>query len=139
MNSSSEPTQIGLSEKAHAKLRRLKEDEHFLEMVDAYRCAIALALAQGVDPGEVPLPRTTIFSIATLDPDRDIATAIRAVLGNFDIPVYRMAERLAEWGVEELSRLAETGEIDFGSMLAEAKSLKTGSNDAASSSVPSRS
>src|SRR5438105_12361759 len=124
MNSSSEPTQIGLSEKTHAKLRRLKEDEHFLEMVDAYRCAIALALAHGVEPGEVPVPRTTIFSVATIDPDRDIATAIRAVMGNFDTPIYRMAERLAEWGVEELARLAEGGEINFGSILAEAEALK---------------
>jgi hypothetical protein len=124
VNSTSEPTQIGLSEKAHAKLRRLKDDNHFLEMVDAYRCAIALALAHGAIPGEIPLPRTTVFSVATVDPDRDLAAAIKAVMSSLDIPVYRMAERLAEWGVEELARLSENGEIDFGSVLAEAESLK---------------
>jgi hypothetical protein len=124
MNSVVEPTQIGLSEKTHAKLVRLKEDGHFLEMVDAYKCGIALALAHGVLPGEVPLPRRTVFSVATVDPDRELATAIKAIMEVADTPVYRMAERLAEWGVEELARQSEGGEIDFGALLAEAEALK---------------
>jgi hypothetical protein len=113
-----------LSEKTHAKLKRLKEDGHFLEMVDAYRCGIALALAHGVIPDEVPTPRATIFGVATVDPDRALATAIKAVMKISDVPVYRMAERLAEWGVEELARRAERGEIDFGTLLEEAEALK---------------
>jgi hypothetical protein len=124
MSTSTEPTVIGLSEKAHAKLKRLKEDEHFLEMVDAYRCGIALALAHGVIPDEVPAPRTNIFGVATVDPSREIATAITAVMNVPDIPVYRMAERLAEWGVNELAQRAEAGEIDFGALLEEVENLE---------------
>jgi hypothetical protein len=114
---------IGLSEKTHPLLKRLKEDGHFAEMADAYRFGIALALAHGVIPGEPPAPRTTIFSVATVDPDREIATAIRTIIDTEGQPVYRWAERLAEWGVAELARRAEAGEIDVASLLEEAAAL----------------
>ena len=69
----SEPTTIGLSDKTHASLKRLAEDKrngHFAEMADAYRFGIGLALAHGVVPGELQPPRTTIFNVGTLDPDK---------------------------------------------------------------------
>jgi hypothetical protein len=120
-----EPTMVGLSVETHARLQRLKEDDHFLEMVDAYRCGVALALAQGVIPNEVPTPRTTVFSVATFDPDGQIAMAIRAIMDIKDMQVYRMAERLAEWGVEDLARQAENGEINFGALLTQVEKLKS--------------
>ena len=49
----SEPTMIGVAEATHPKLQRLKDDGHFREMADAYRFAIGLALAQGIDPPEI--------------------------------------------------------------------------------------
>ena len=109
----SEPTMIGVSETTHGKLRRLKEDGHFREMADAYRFAIGLALAQGVTPPEVTTQ--TVFGVATIDPDQSIRDAIRAILEKEveTTPVYRMAERLADWGIQELSLLAERGDIDF--------------------------
>ena len=108
----SEPTMIGLSDEAHRQLRRLKEDGHFREMVDAYRFGIGLALAEGVIPPEIS--GTTVFSVATLDPNQAIKTAIGTIMGNTvdGTPIYRMAERLADWGVRELYRHAERGEID---------------------------
>lgn len=118
-----EPTMIGLSEKSHAILKRLKEDGHFAEMADAYRFGIALALANGVIPSEPPPPRTTIFSVATVDPDREIGNAIRALMETGDVPIYRWVERLAEWGVTELARRAQGGEIDFGAILKESEKL----------------
>ena len=108
----SEPTMIGLSERVHSLLSQMKEDGHFNEMADGYRLGIALALAHGAIPGEVPTPRKTVFSVATIDPEQEIAAAIRA-LGQVDGGlVYRYAERLAEWGVGELSLRFETGPID---------------------------
>ncbi|MBX7136152.1 MAG: hypothetical protein K1X67_26065 [Fimbriimonadaceae bacterium] len=115
-----EPTMIGLSEKSHELLKRLKVDEHFSEMADAYRFGVALALARGISPGEVPAPRTTIFSVATIDPNGDLATAIRSILDLEGGSVYRMAERLAEWGVQEIGRQAESGEVDVVSLMDEA-------------------
>ncbi|MNT94836.1 hypothetical protein D3C72_2365990 [compost metagenome] len=82
-----------------------------------------MALAHGVIPGEPVTPRTTIFSVATIDPDREIATAIQALMDAEDQPIYKLAERLAEWGVVELSRRAEAGDIDVASLVDEATAL----------------
>ncbi len=108
----SEPTMIGVTDATHAKLQRLKEDGHFREMADAYRFGIGLALAQGVMPKEIS--SRTVFSVATIDPQQELKTAIQAVFGSQleGTAVYKMAERLADWGVNELSALAEKGEID---------------------------
>jgi signal transduction protein with GAF and PtsI domain len=108
-----EPTMIGLSEVTHAKLKRLKEDGHFHEMADAYRFGIGLALAQGMlDPPEIS-STTTVFSVATIDPDQSLRRGIEAIVGDRlqDKSVYRYAERLADWGIQELSRESERGEI----------------------------
>jgi hypothetical protein len=109
----SEPTMIGVSESTHGKLKRLKEDGHFKEMADAYRFAIGLALAQGCSPPEISAQ--TVFSVATIDPDQSIRNAISTILGAsaLDISIYKYAERLADWGIQELSSQAERGEIDF--------------------------
>lgn len=109
----SEPTMIGVSEATHAKLKRLKEDGHFKEMADAYRFAIGLALAQGSIPPEVS--SQTVFSVATIDPDQSIKNAIQTILSDKveGVPIYRMAERLADWGIQELSAQADRGEIDI--------------------------
>ena len=104
---------IGVSEVTHAKLKRLKEDGHFKEMADAYRFAIGLALAQGSTPPEIS--SQTVFSVATIDPDQSIKNAIQTILNDKveGIPIYRMAERLADWGIQELSAQADRGEIDI--------------------------
>lgn len=108
----SEPTMIGVSEATHPKLSRLKEDGHFKEMADAYRFGIALALAQGVVPPEIS--SRTVFSVATIDPDQMIKNAIVAIMGDATtgVPTYKMAERLADWGVQELYVQASRGELD---------------------------
>lgn len=105
---------IGVSEATHAKLKRLKEDGHFREMVDAYRFAIGLALAQGSVPGEIS-SQTTVFSVATIDPDQSIKNAIQIILRDKieGVSIYRIAERLADWGIQELAAQAERGEIDI--------------------------
>jgi len=117
---------IGLSESSHPILKRLKEDGHFAEMADAYRFGVALALAYGPILEEVPGSRQTVFSVATIDPDREIAAAVRIILGDDTTSVYKKIERLAEWGVRELGRRAEDGEIDFASLLNEAASFTAG-------------
>ncbi|WP_281019570.1 hypothetical protein [Minwuia sp. IMCC3077] len=116
-----EPTTIGLSEGAHEKLKRLQEERHFRELLDGYRFAIGLALAQGVEPPEV-LKRTTIFNVGTVDPDQSLKRSIEALMGDRirDASIYKMAERLAEWGVNELASQAEAGSIDFAGLLDQA-------------------
>lgn len=109
-----EPTMIGLSEATHAKLKRLKDEGHFREMADAYRFGIGLALAQGLtEPPEIS-STTTVFSVATIDPDQTLRRGIEAIVGDRlqGRSVYKLAERLADWGIQELSREAERGEIN---------------------------
>jgi hypothetical protein len=116
-----EPTTIGLSEGAHEKLKRLQEEQHFRELLDGYRFAIGLALAQGVEPPEVQ-KRTTIFNVGTVDPDQSLKRSIEALMGDRvrDASIYKMAEPLAEWGVNELASQAEAGSIDFAGLLEQA-------------------
>ena len=111
-----EPTMIGLSDKAHALLSHMKEDNFLAEMADGYRLGIGLALAQGIEPDDLPQKRT-VFSVATIDPDQEIATAIRALIDLKGGSVYRMAERLADWGVIELSKRFDGSPIDVGSLV----------------------
>ena len=116
-----EPTTIGLSESAHEKLKWLQEKEHFRELLDGYRFAIGLALAQGVDPPDIQ-KRTTIFNIGTIDPDQSLKRSIETLMGDrvSGVAVYKVAERLAEWGVIELASQAQSGSIDFVSLLEQA-------------------
>ena len=116
-----EPTTIGLSESAHEKLKWLQEKEHFRELLDGYRFAIGLALAQGVDPPDIQ-KRTTIFNIGTIDPDQSLKRSIETLMGDrvSGVAVYKVAERLAEWGVIELASQAQSGSINFVSLLEQA-------------------
>ena len=114
--SATEPTMIGLSEKAHALLTQMKEDNFLAEMADGYRLGIGLALAQGIEPEDVP-QRRTVFSVATIDPDQEIAAAIRALIDLNGGSVYRMAERLADWGVLELAKRFDGSPINVGSLV----------------------
>ena len=116
-----EPTTIGLSEGAHKKLKWLQEEQNFRELLDGYRFAIGLALAQGVEPPEVQ-KRTTIFNVGTVDPDQSLKRSIEALMGDRarETSIYKMAERLAEWGVNELASQAKGGRIDFAGLLDQA-------------------
>jgi hypothetical protein len=116
-----EPTTVGLTEGGRDRLARLKEEGYFAEMADGYRFAIALALAHnGISEHAT---RRTIFNVGTLDPDGAIATAIRLIRDPDDEPVYAVAERLAEWGVDEMYAAVANGRLSFPELLAEADAL----------------
>jgi hypothetical protein len=109
---------IGLSEAGNDKLDRLKEMGYFAEKMDGYRFAVSLALAQGVIPPDIT-KRTTFLNVGSLDPDQTLRRAVEALLNAQmeGTTPYRLVERLADWGVTELFRQAEQGDIDFGGIL----------------------
>lgn len=111
---STELITVGLSEAASENLDRLKEMGVFAEKMDGYRFAVALALAQGVIPVEIT-KRTTFLNVGSLDPDQALRRAVEALMPDQlrDTTAYRLVERLADWGVNELYRQAQLGEIDF--------------------------
>ncbi len=99
---------IGLSEEGMRLITVLSgEGGLFAQEIDAYRFAIALALAHSIDPEQVSIEkRQTKYNVGSLDPDRKIWEAIRTLSDTSELPPYRKAERLAEWGIQDLhSRL----------------------------------
>lgn len=114
-------SKVGLSERVDAKLKRLQEERHFADMRDAYRVGIALAIAYDIKPPEIEQPKINRYSISQIDEDKAIETAIALLMDTGGVPPYRWAERLAEWGIEELSRESEKGHIDFSKLLTEAE------------------
>ena len=113
---------VGIAKSAHPKLQRLKEDGHFNEMVDAYRFAVALALAHGGATTDFT-ERQNLFNIGTFDPDRSLHTAVATLRLPTSESVYKTVERLATWGVEELDRRSQRGMLSFAEILSEAEDL----------------
>jgi hypothetical protein len=90
---------LGLSEDAHAKLTRLRDDGLFAEMRDAYRIAIALAITEGkIAPAGKPRPHTYI-NAGSLDPDGVLRDVIAELFEGREGQPYEVAERLGEAGV----------------------------------------
>lgn len=114
-------SKLGLSERIDAKLKRLQEEKHFVDMRDAYRVGIALAIAYCIRPPEIMQPKVGRYNISQIDEDKSIETTINLLIDTEGVPTYRWAERLAEWGVEKLSQESEKGQIDFSKLILEAK------------------
>lgn len=121
MQSRQEPTTLGLSESSHEILRRLKEEEYFGEMLDAYRFAIAYAARTVPNVDDIPPVRNsrTIFNVGTLDPDRQIMVLISLVLGIEDGRIYETAEKLAEHGIRSIGARLESGSLNMSEIIAE--------------------
>lgn len=113
-----ELTTIGLSDAGDAKLDELKELGFFAEKMDGYRFAVALAIAQGVIPQEIG-KRKPFLNIGSLDPDQVFKRSVEALFEDDlrETTPYRLIERLADWGVNELYAQAKTGDIDFVALL----------------------
>jgi len=105
---------VGLSESANDKLNYLKEQGYFARKIDGYRFAVSLALAHGVIPPEFS-KRVNYLNWGSLDPDQTFRLAIEALMPDqvAETTVYRLVERLADWGVNELHAQAQRGDIDF--------------------------
>ncbi len=116
---SSDLINVGLSEAANDKLDELKELGYFAEKIDGYRFAVGLAIAHGVIPDEIN-KRTTFLNVGSLDPDQTLRRTVEALMPAQleQTTVYRLIERLADWGVCELHAQAKAGDIDFATILA---------------------
>lgn len=105
---------VGLSDAGNDKLDYLREQGYFAEKLDGYRFALTLALAHGVIPPEIS-KRVTFLNVGSLDPDQTLRHAVEALMPDqiAETTVYRLVERLADWGVNELHAQAQRGDIDF--------------------------
>jgi uncharacterized protein YfkK (UPF0435 family) len=114
---------VGLSQASNDKLDELKELGVFADKIDGYRFGVSLALAHGAIPGEL-IKRVNLFNVGSLDPEQTLRQAVEALMPNelAQTTVYRLIERLADWGVAELHAQAKSGEISFATLLEEASS-----------------
>ncbi|MDO9489439.1 MAG: hypothetical protein Q7J32_13775 [Sphingomonadaceae bacterium] len=114
---------VGLSEAADDKLDELKELGIFADKIDGYRFGISLAVAQGVIPSDL-IKRKNLFNVGSLDPDQSLRRSVEALMPSAleNTTVYRLIERLADWGVSELHGQAKSGDIDFAAMLGQVDS-----------------
>ena len=114
----SEVTTVGLSEHADDLLEQMKEQEIFAEKLDGYRFAISFAAASGIVPSEIG-KRKTLFNVGSLDPGQLIRSAIEALYEDelSTTSVYRIAERLADWGIREMYEQSSHGQLDFVTLL----------------------
>lgn len=119
--STSDLINVGLSEAVDDKLAELREMGVFADKIDGYRFGVSLAIAQGVIPGDL-VKRANLYNVGSLDPDQSMRRAVEALMPGAlaDTTVYRLIERLADWGVNELYSLAKAGEIDFAALLDQA-------------------
>lgn len=122
--SGSDLINVGLSEASNDKLDELKEMGVFADKIDGYRFGVSLALAQGAIPGEL-IKRVNLFNVGSLDPDQMLRQAVEALMPQEleQTTVYRLIERLADWGVAELHAQAKAGEVNFSTLLEQAASI----------------
>jgi hypothetical protein len=112
-----ERTQVRLSNKAHSILTQMKEDGYIAEMTDGYRLGIALALSMGVTPDELPTENRNFIAVSTLDPTGELGSAIRMLVNLEGQSAYGYAERLADWGIKEMQDRFKGGFLDVASLM----------------------
>lgn len=105
VSSSGDKKQIGLTKVGNEALAILMDAALFATETDAYKVAIAYALAQGLEPASAPDGgyQTKFNAAGGLDvygEIRDLVVALRP--DDADHP-YLTAERLAELGISELA------------------------------------
>ena len=111
-------TMIGLSENGHSKLKILKEDGIFHEMVDGYRAGVAFAIASNESPVPISGKKQTTFSVGTVDRKLAVSTLVQTLLDVDDSEVYAIIEQHAEIGVQKFyHEYEEPGNFDFIQML----------------------
>jgi len=103
--------QIGLTEEADEAIKALAES-HFASQTDAYRFAIAYAIASGLDPADAPQGGyvTKYNALGTLESGSSLRDLLEILdVGDRDRP-FATAEKLAELGVREIARRLEGNE-----------------------------
>ena len=112
-------TQVRLSPQCRAILERWKASKQIGDMLDGYRLGIAVALAVGQEPTEMPQNSVTYISASTLDPDGEIRVVVKLLSGDTEHGEYYLCELLADQGVKYLNDKFPDGRIDFGRLLPE--------------------
>lgn len=95
---------LSTSLSANDALARLVAHGFFAEQVEAYRVGIAVALARGLTPGDVPERKnvTTKYNVGSVDPEGKLRTLVQLLLPDQAERPYAAMEWLAEAGLRFL-------------------------------------
>lgn len=101
--------QPGLSDQAREQLETITAQGGFDNMQDAYRLAIAVALAENLEPADASISRTTYINVGGLDPDHSLRSAVLAIREDHDGRPVALLERLAESGIARVHAHVDSG------------------------------
>ncbi len=98
-------TQIGLSSTGKEVLREMETQGLFAQQMDGYRLAIAMAIANGLQPSQQRSDdRENMYNMGSIDPDSEIRLLLRQIYPHAANWPNRAAESLAEQGVELMAK-----------------------------------
>ena len=105
-------TQIGLSAEGNSHIKHLQQEfELFDDEQDAYRFAIAYAVAKNFGESDLPevTDRKNKFGTGSIDKDGKIRDLIKIYMPDHSLRPYAMAEILAEIGLFHLHAALDKG------------------------------
>jgi hypothetical protein len=111
-NQKQDKTQIGLSSEGNSHIKHLQQEyELFDDEQDAYRFAIAYAVAKKFTENDLPeiTERKNKFGTGSIDKDGKIRDLIRIYMPEHSSRPYAMAEILAEIGLFHLHSALDEG------------------------------
>ncbi|MCA1705535.1 MAG: hypothetical protein LC808_20670 [Actinobacteria bacterium] len=102
MNFPNDKAQPSISATARSQMDSIQVQGGFSASMDVYRLAIAVALAEKLEPITSPGARETVYHVGTLDPDGVLITAIVETRPDHDDRPVALMERLAEAGLKRI-------------------------------------
>jgi hypothetical protein len=102
-------SQVGLSDQAVADRDAIRERLKLREGQDAYRLAVAVALAKHLPPAPENVRRTNAYGTGSVDSRGELRAAIIALRDDHGGRPYALMERLAEVGLRDLAAHLDEG------------------------------
>jgi hypothetical protein len=102
-------TQIGLSEEGSTDREFIKDKLDLREGQDAYRLAVAVAVAKNLPPTVEDVRRTNAYGASSLDSTGALRASILALRDDHGGRPYALMERLAEAGLRDIAVHLEEG------------------------------
>ena len=109
MTTQPDKTQLGLTDAARDKADDNQRVGGFKDRQDAYRLAVAIALAERLDPAPADVTRGNYAGVGGVDPDGALRAATRELRDDHEGRPAALIERLAEAGIDRLHAEVHAG------------------------------
>jgi hypothetical protein len=109
---------IGLSASVNSMLDELIEKKVFKDKLDGYRFAVSYAIAKEAEPPAVQGVES-MYNVGQVDLGGNLVHAIEALMPNHPLTYtqpYRIVERLAHWGINEIYQKCRAGSFNFATL-----------------------